>query len=67
MKLPSLSLNQAETWGPAAATPPPFNLGRLSGKEPALWRQVNDLVATRKPKSYDAAVKILVDLRASAG
>ncbi len=45
----------------AAATARHLNL--LSGREPTLWRQVNELIATRQPKSYDEAVKLLVDLR----
>ncbi len=39
------------------------HLNRLSGREPTLWRQVNERIATRQPKSYDEAVKLLVDLR----
>jgi hypothetical protein len=39
------------------------HLDELVGKEPALWRQVEGLIATRQPKAYDQAVALLVDLR----
>jgi hypothetical protein len=38
-------------------------LDALEGTEAALWIQVDDLVAASLPKGYDAAVKLLVDLR----
>jgi hypothetical protein len=38
-------------------------LDGLVGREPALWIEVEDLVATKLPRSYDRAVEILVDLR----
>ena len=28
-----------------------------------MWNQVEDLIATKQPKSYDHAVKLLLDLR----
>jgi hypothetical protein len=39
------------------------HLDGLVGREPKLWTKVDSLVATKQPKNYDQAVKILVDLR----
>jgi hypothetical protein len=39
------------------------HLDSLAGREGKLWTEVDSLVATKQPKSYDKAVKILVDLR----
>lgn len=39
------------------------HLDKLAGTEPALWRRVEDLVATKQPKRYDEAVVLLEDLR----
>jgi hypothetical protein len=39
------------------------HLDGLIGREPQLWAEVELLVSSSKPKSYDAATKILVDLR----
>lgn len=36
---------------------------KLSGHEPELWKQIEAQVATKRPKDYDAAIAILVDLR----
>ena len=47
----------------AAARARAKHLDQLAGNEPALWATVEDLVATRKPKSYDQALELLVDLR----
>jgi hypothetical protein len=38
-------------------------LDSLSGREDQLWRQVEQLIATKQPKHYDEAVQILTDLR----
>lgn len=38
-------------------------LQSLAGRENELWRQVDELIATRQPKHYDSAVQHLVDLR----
>jgi hypothetical protein len=38
-------------------------LQEIAGREPMLWNQVEELIATRQPNSYDQAVKLLVDLR----
>jgi hypothetical protein len=38
-------------------------LDKLLGREPALWTQIAELVATRQPKRYDEAVALLADLR----
>ena len=35
----------------------------LAGREAELWAKVEELVATRLPKSYDLAAQNLVDLR----
>jgi hypothetical protein len=35
----------------------------LKGREPEMWRQVESLIATKRPKDYDQAVTLLVDLR----
>jgi len=39
------------------------HLTALAGREPAIWKQVESLIATKQPKSYDRAVTLLVDLR----
>jgi hypothetical protein len=39
------------------------HLDALVGRVPELWASVEGLIATRQPKSYDAAVRHLVDLR----
>jgi hypothetical protein len=38
-------------------------LDGLEGREPEMWRQVESLIATKRPKDYDQAVTLLVDLR----
>lgn len=42
-------------------------LEKLAGREPALWKRVNELIATRRPKSYEEAVVVLADLRDLSG
>lgn len=42
-------------------------LDELGRREPATWREVDDLIATKRPKDYDRAVTLLVDLRDLAG
>ena len=39
------------------------HLEQLAGKEPMLWRKVEDLVAAKLPRSYDQAMEMLADLR----
>jgi hypothetical protein len=39
------------------------HLRSLVGREPMLWAGVDTLIATKQPKSYDLALKLLVDLR----
>jgi hypothetical protein len=39
------------------------HLDGLVGQEDRLWAEVDGLVATKLPKSYDPAVKVLLDLR----
>jgi hypothetical protein len=41
-------------------------LAELAGKEPAIWTEIANLIATRQPASYDRAVGLLVDLRDAA-
>jgi hypothetical protein len=38
-------------------------LDSLAGKEPELWSEIESLISTKQPKSYDAAATLLVDLR----
>jgi hypothetical protein len=38
-------------------------LDGMVGREPKLWAEVDTLIATKQPKNYDQAVKLLVDLR----
>lgn len=49
--------------GRAAAQARAKHLDQLAGQEPKLWAQADSLVATMKPKSYDQAIDMLVDLR----
>jgi hypothetical protein len=39
------------------------HLDALAVDQPAVWQQVNELIATKKPSEYDTAVRLLVDLR----
>jgi len=39
------------------------HLDGLVGREPKLWAEVDTLIATKQPKSYDEALRFLVDLR----
>ncbi len=39
------------------------HLDQLAGREPATWREVEQLIATNRPNDYDQAVSLLVDLR----
>jgi hypothetical protein len=39
------------------------HLDELAGREPELWTQVDELIATLKPKAYDEAVALVTDLR----
>jgi hypothetical protein len=39
------------------------HLDALAVDQPAAWQRVNDLIATKKPREYDTAVQLLVDLR----
>jgi hypothetical protein len=38
-------------------------LDDLAGKEERTWREIDELIATKLPKSYDRAVELMVDLR----
>ena len=39
------------------------HLDKIEGREPDLWNEVETLISTKQPKSYDGAIKLLVDLR----
>ena len=39
----------------------------MAHREPATWREIDELIATKRPKDYDRAVTLLVDLRDLAG
>jgi len=39
------------------------HLDEIDGREPELWNEVENLISTKQPKTYDSAVKLLVDLR----
>ena len=38
-------------------------LDEIAKREPNLWNQVENLISTKQPKSYDQAVRLLIDLR----
>ena len=39
------------------------HLDKIASREPGLWTEVENLISTKQPKSYDSAVMLLVDLR----
>ncbi len=39
------------------------HLDELASREPAIWREVESLIATKQPKGYDQAIDLLMDLR----
>ena len=39
----------------------------MAHREPATLREIDELIATKRPKDYDRAVTLLVDLRDLAG
>jgi hypothetical protein len=41
-------------------------LVEITNKEPAVWEEIESLIATKQPASYDRAVGLLVDLRDAA-
>jgi hypothetical protein len=43
------------------------HLDKIAGREIELWKEVENLILTKQPKSYDSAVELLVDLRDLAG
>jgi hypothetical protein len=47
----------------AAARARAAHLEQLAGKEPALWKKVDSLIAMKQPKSYEQAMELLADLR----
>lgn len=38
------------------------HLDQIGGREPELWNEVENLILTKQPKSYDSAVELLMDL-----
>src|SRR6266516_3622006 len=38
------------------------HLDSVAGRVPELWRQIDELIATKQPKSYDPAMQHLLDL-----
>jgi len=42
------------------------NLGEIAKKEPTVWDEIEGLIATKQPASYDRAVRLLIDLRDAA-
>lgn len=50
----------------AAAAAREHRLDELAADVPGVWKQVDELIAAKKPREYDMAVKLLVDLRALA-
>jgi hypothetical protein len=50
----------------AAAAARELRLDELAVDPDQAWRQVTDLIATKKPKEYDTAVTLLADLQALA-
>jgi hypothetical protein len=47
----------------AAARARAAHLEQLAGKEPALWKKVDSLIAMKQPKGYEQAMELLADLR----
>ncbi|SCL17569.1 hypothetical protein [Micromonospora inyonensis] len=39
------------------------HLDTLASDQPAAWQRVDELIATKRPREYDTAVQLLVDLR----
>ena len=39
------------------------HLNGLTGKEKEIWKKVDTLILTKKPKDYDEAVRLLIDLK----
>ena len=39
------------------------HLDKMEGREPQIWNEVENLILTKQPKSYDSAVELLGDLR----
>lgn len=35
----------------------------LAGREKEIWKKVDVLILTKKPKDYDEAVRLLIDLK----
>jgi FtsZ-interacting cell division protein YlmF len=39
------------------------HLDEIAGRQPQLWAQIDSLIATTKPKSYEQVISLLTDLR----
>jgi hypothetical protein len=39
------------------------HLDEIAGRQPQLWVQIDSLIATTKPKSYEQVIDLLIDLR----
>ena len=39
------------------------HLGTIAVDQPAAWQRVDELIATKRPREYDTAVQLLLDLR----
>ena len=38
-------------------------LNGLTGRENKIWKKVDTLILTKKPKAYDEAIRLLIDLK----
>jgi hypothetical protein len=59
--------NESEARKRAEAAERQRYLARLAKQQPQAWRQIEALIATTQPRHYDAAVRILSDLREIGG
>lgn len=50
----------------AAAAAKQQRLNALAGRQAQAWQQIDEMIGTKKPKEYDAAVALLTDLQALA-
>lgn len=39
------------------------HLDSVAGRVPELWRQIDELIVSKQPKSYDLVIRLLLDLR----
>ena len=50
-------------WERSAAVARQRHLDTLAVDQPTAWQRVDELIATKKPREYDTAVQLLIDLR----